>query len=198
MEFAGGGSLYDFIRAHEGPLPEPLVWRLFIQVCFGGACALVPNWCRTDLMHCAAGTDRMQHVHRCCWGCARCTRAPCSTATSRRPTFSSTRPSTRRSATSAWQRRDACIFLVFMFFFFFSAFYDGVCILSLLPELRLHGRRLSSRGAAAAGRAGAQRALRVCAHRRRHAVLPVARAMRGQALQREERRARMFWCFLVL
>jgi serine/threonine protein kinase len=31
-EYAQGGSLHDLIKRQEGPLPEQLVWRLFIQV----------------------------------------------------------------------------------------------------------------------------------------------------------------------
>ena len=31
-EFAGGGTLYSLVNQAKGPLPEDVIWRLFIQV----------------------------------------------------------------------------------------------------------------------------------------------------------------------
>jgi serine/threonine protein kinase len=117
MEFAAGGNLYEYVRAHPGPLPEDLVWRLAAQVggavgfgsglyaqavgCAGPVALLWrprPKPCRPE-QPCAARAPP-----RCCWACAPCTPPACCTATSRRQTSSWTRGSTRRSGTWGWPR----------------------------------------------------------------------------------------------
>jgi NIMA (never in mitosis gene a)-related kinase len=53
MEYAPGGNLHDFIKRQPSSLPEAQVWRLFLQVRFGGGCPCCP----------AARTAR----HAVCW-----------------------------------------------------------------------------------------------------------------------------------
>ena len=71
MEFADGGTLHSMISQAHGPLPEAVIWRLFVQVRRSSACLLFEKYSLMLFLRCSfrgATTNDVQQAHAlsCC------------------------------------------------------------------------------------------------------------------------------------